>query len=191
LPLSNPYPIGSRVRHSAYAMQSPRDQWQREGNPARKNIYKAHYEKRLAERGTITEIHANGYSVLWDSGAVSRCLASRIDTEDSVLFRTSEKVTKPKRPKITKPQIKGLLEQLDNFATNASDRLQKLEPQFRDWITAELADIRECVISQEPWGGVQARARHMAGRLLDFETGRVTRVTRHADGNSSFEMAAK
>lgn len=79
--------LGTRVRHSDYALQPARDYWQGCGREPQKSRARDAYEARRAERGTIIEVFAEaqlngrgrGYRVQWDSGAVSQCLCDMVD----------------------------------------------------------------------------------------------------------------
>ncbi len=79
--------IGQRVRHSGYALRSDRDWWLAQGDYTKKQRAKDTYDKRCAERGTITAILpgdaargiAPGLQVTWDNGSVSKCLSCRVE----------------------------------------------------------------------------------------------------------------
>jgi len=71
--------IGDRVRPSGYATQAARDYWNQCGREPAKSRAREQLDKLIAQRGTITEIIAQGYVVQWDDGSVSRCLSNRIE----------------------------------------------------------------------------------------------------------------
>ena len=71
--------VGTRVRHSGYAIMPLRDHWNNCGDYARKSRAKDALDKALAERGTVTELLHNGVKVQWDSGSVSQCLTYRVE----------------------------------------------------------------------------------------------------------------
>ena len=73
------FAVGDRVRHSGYALMSERDYWQGCGTEPRKSRLKDAYFARVAERGTVAAILANGIEVKCDHGPVSRCLSSRVE----------------------------------------------------------------------------------------------------------------
>lgn len=70
--------VGQRVRHSGHVTQQKRDYWNSCGHEPQKSRAKDALDACLAERGTITAILHNGYSVQWDNGSVSHCLSHRV-----------------------------------------------------------------------------------------------------------------
>jgi hypothetical protein len=79
--------LHKRVKCSEYSVRPARDRWQSQGREPQKSRAKEHYEKKLAQRGTVFEILqpdmsrgvVAGLHVRWDEGFTSKCLAYMVE----------------------------------------------------------------------------------------------------------------
>lgn len=181
--------VGTRVKYSEYACRSLRDAWNMAGSYEGKSRAAGWLKDKQAERGTVVKSGKNdaGYDQLdiqWDNGSLSYTAPGQVveDVPAPVAEVAEVKQEKPKRKRaprgcIPKDQQKGLLEQLDSFEKNNIETLMMLKPEFRDWIEAKVAELRESIKAQEPWICVKSNCDHLVRSLKRMRSGEIESIT--------------